>query len=147
MPKHHVLAAQSAGISRKRKQRELSRSQKARQRRGIERADVNADTLDAKVQKSIGRHKAIKSRRANWEELETKAGSDERQMKPDLVQSRDKANIFRNLDVEGEKKTSELPYAYVGAKMSLPMFSSRPVPPPKAVPPQEAAVAEVDEIS
>lgn len=53
-----------AGISKKKsKTKALTRAQKLRQQKGIERAESVMDQLETKISKSIGRAKAVNARR------------------------------------------------------------------------------------
>lgn len=61
--------AQSAGISKKKKAKQMTRQQKQRQLRALEKADVNVDKLEKKVADSKARGKRVQSRRKDWEEL------------------------------------------------------------------------------
>lgn len=100
----------------------------------------------------MGRLKTVKARRAEWEDLNSKIEGEE-QAKPVSGDVGDNTNVFRKLDVEGETKTSDLPYAYLGAKMVLPVFSGRSGPPPARAVPRPTAASPpkppeaVDEVS
>lgn len=109
-----------------------------RHRKGIERADVNADTMNVKVQKSIGRHKTIKTRRGDWVDLNEKISGEEGEAPSYTIASK---NPFSNLQLEEEENRPKrrLPYAEKGATFTLPVFSKPLANPPQ---PQE----EVDEI-
>lgn len=87
------LSPHAGGISKKKKSKPMSRQQRLRQEKGIERADANMDKLATKVTKSHKKAKNIKSRavsvdkgqqscansltltKATWEELNKLAGS------------------------------------------------------------------------
>ncbi|KKK13359.1 hypothetical protein AOCH_004698 [Aspergillus ochraceoroseus] len=63
----------NAGISKKQsKPKPKSRVQKLRQQKGIQRAEAVFDQMENKVTKSANRAKAVKSRRADWEDLNRK---------------------------------------------------------------------------
>ncbi|KAK4997310.1 hypothetical protein LTR66_003247 [Elasticomyces elasticus] len=64
-----VLAAHNAGISKKKKPKQMSRQQRLRHQKGLERADVNVGKLEKKVTKSTAKSKRIKERAAAWEDL------------------------------------------------------------------------------
>ncbi|GAB7352515.1 hypothetical protein MBLNU459_g2914t2 [Dothideomycetes sp. NU459] len=64
--------AQDAGISKKKKQKPLSRAQRARQQKAIERADRNFDVLEQNVMKSKARARRTEGRRAEWRDLNEK---------------------------------------------------------------------------
>jgi hypothetical protein len=61
--------AQSAGISKKKKTKPLSRQQKLRQQRALEKADANVSKLERKVEDSKSRAKRVQARAKDWEEL------------------------------------------------------------------------------
>ncbi|KAJ5279626.1 hypothetical protein N7478_004998 [Penicillium angulare] len=65
----------SSGIQKKQKnnQKKLSRAQRLRQQKGMDRAEAVFDQLEIKKSKSIGREKNTKARRAEWEDLNKKA--------------------------------------------------------------------------
>jgi len=67
--KPHVLAAQSAGITKKQKSKPVKRAQRLRQLKGMGRAADNLDKLELKVAKSVGKEKKTKERRKGWEEV------------------------------------------------------------------------------
>ena len=64
--------AQNAGISKKKKTKQLSRQQKLRQQRAVEKADANLDKLATKVKDSKARGRKVQARRVEWEELNEK---------------------------------------------------------------------------
>lgn len=54
----------NAGVTKKQsKPKSLSRAQRERQQKGMERAEMVTDQLEKKVNKSLGRGKAVKARR------------------------------------------------------------------------------------
>ncbi|KAK8220054.1 hypothetical protein M8818_000470 [Zalaria obscura] len=65
-PKLHTV---QDGSIKKNKQKPMSRQQRLRQQKGMERADQNLDKLVTKRAKSIVRAKRIDDRRGAWEEL------------------------------------------------------------------------------
>lgn len=66
--------AQNAGISKKKKSKQMTRQQKVRRERALERADANLDKLATKVDQSKARGRKVQARRAEWEELNGEAG-------------------------------------------------------------------------
>ncbi|KAH8705359.1 Alb1-domain-containing protein [Talaromyces proteolyticus] len=71
-PAIHAVHA-SAGISKKKsKTKAISRAQRLRQQKNIERAEAVLDQLENKVAKSAGRAKIVKARSAQWEDLNSK---------------------------------------------------------------------------
>ncbi|KAI9687775.1 MAG: hypothetical protein M1822_001855 [Bathelium mastoideum] len=65
----NVLGIRDGGITKKWKQKNLSRQQRLRQEKGIERADRNQDKLGKRVASSVEKAKRVKARRANWDDL------------------------------------------------------------------------------
>ncbi|PGH03233.1 hypothetical protein AJ79_07428 [Helicocarpus griseus UAMH5409] len=71
--KPHILSAQhNSGINKKSKPKHMTRAQKRRQEKGLERAELVMDRTEKKVAKSVGRGKTVQARRATWEELNQK---------------------------------------------------------------------------
>lgn len=66
--KHHVLSAQSAGISKK-KNTKMTRSQRVRAEKAMERAADDMDKWEAKKKKSIEKAATIKERAKLWEDV------------------------------------------------------------------------------
>ncbi|OJJ51090.1 hypothetical protein ASPZODRAFT_148450 [Penicilliopsis zonata CBS 506.65] len=63
-----------AGVSKKQlKPRNLSRAQKLRQQKSMDRAEAVMDQLETKVTKSVKREKTVKARRGDWEDTNRKA--------------------------------------------------------------------------
>ncbi|KAJ5246687.1 hypothetical protein N7468_001670 [Penicillium chermesinum] len=65
----------SSGIQKKQKKQKLSRAQRLRQQKGMERAEAVLDQLEIKKAKSITRSKIVKARRGDWEELNKKSSA------------------------------------------------------------------------
>ncbi|RAK95259.1 Alb1 domain-containing protein [Aspergillus ibericus CBS 121593] len=66
----------NAGITKKQsKSKAKTRAQRLRQQKGVERAEAVVDQMEKKVTKSVGRAKAVKARRADWEDLNRKSKS------------------------------------------------------------------------
>ncbi|SMR46038.1 unnamed protein product [Zymoseptoria tritici ST99CH_1E4] len=63
---------QGAGISKKKKTKTLTRQQRARQERGLEKAAAIGGKLEKKVADSTNRGRKVDARRADWEELNEK---------------------------------------------------------------------------
>ncbi|KAI9375239.1 Alb1-domain-containing protein [Aspergillus egyptiacus] len=64
----------NAGVSKKQsKPKAKSRAQRLRQQKGMDRAEATLDRLEKKVAKSENRAKTVKSRRADWNDLNKKA--------------------------------------------------------------------------
>ncbi|KAF2873848.1 Alb1-domain-containing protein, partial [Massariosphaeria phaeospora] len=68
-PKPHVLAAKSAGITKKSKSKPLKRQQRVRQLRAIDKAADTMDKMELKVQRSTGKDKKVRERKKGWEEV------------------------------------------------------------------------------
>ena len=64
--------AQNAGVSKKKKTKNLSHQQRLRQQRALDKADANVDKLEKKVADSKSRGKKVNARRMDWEELNEK---------------------------------------------------------------------------
>ncbi|OJI95902.1 hypothetical protein ASPVEDRAFT_48190 [Aspergillus versicolor CBS 583.65] len=75
MQRESILADRAnAGVSKKQsKPKAKSRAQRLRQQKGIDKAEAIMDQLEIKVAKSENRAKAVKSRRAEWTDLNGKA--------------------------------------------------------------------------
>ncbi|KAJ5101960.1 hypothetical protein NUU61_004182 [Penicillium alfredii] len=70
-----ILAERSnAGIQKKQsKGKRISRAQRLRQEKGMERAEAVSDQLQIKKAKSVARAKNVKARRADWEDTNQKS--------------------------------------------------------------------------
>ncbi|KAI4719981.1 hypothetical protein E4T48_03809 [Aureobasidium sp. EXF-10727] len=64
--------AHDAGISKKKKQKPMTRAQRMRKEKGLERAEANMDVLHTKKAKSFVRARRIDDRRATWEAMNDK---------------------------------------------------------------------------
>lgn len=60
---------QSAGISKRKKAKPLTRQQKVRQQRALEKADVHVNKLERKIADSKARGKKLQGRSKDWDEL------------------------------------------------------------------------------
>lgn len=60
------------GIKKRKAPKQLSRQQKLKQQRGLERADIVKDQIEVKTKKSVGKSKVIKDRAKEWEDLNAK---------------------------------------------------------------------------
>ncbi|EAW13215.1 Alb1 domain-containing protein [Aspergillus clavatus NRRL 1] len=70
IPRESILNDRvNTGVSKKQKNKPLTRAQRLRQQKGMERAEVVFDQMEKKVAKSVSRAKTVKSRRADWEAL------------------------------------------------------------------------------
>lgn len=65
----HALAAKDAGIIKKQKKSNMTRGQRLRQQKGLERAADNMDKLEIKRLKSVGKGKVVKERAKGWEDI------------------------------------------------------------------------------
>ncbi|KAF2466096.1 uncharacterized protein BDR25DRAFT_237994 [Lindgomyces ingoldianus] len=68
-PNPHVLAAHSAGITKKPKFKQLKRQQRIRHQKGLERAADVLDKRELKVQKSVGKERKVRDRKKGWEDV------------------------------------------------------------------------------
>lgn len=64
--------AQNAGIQKKQKKKQLTRAQKLRQQKGLDRAEADLDKLEKKVVESKKRAARIQNRAVDWEDLDHK---------------------------------------------------------------------------
>jgi hypothetical protein len=67
--KTHALAAQNAGIQKRGKKGHMTRAQRLRHQKGLERGADNLDKMQVKVVKSLGKEKNIKERSKGWEDV------------------------------------------------------------------------------
>ncbi|KAF2023526.1 hypothetical protein EK21DRAFT_105240 [Setomelanomma holmii] len=67
--KHHALAAQNAGIQKKAKKGNMTRAQRLRHQKGLERAAAVLDKRQVKVVKSLDKEKVVKERSKGWEDV------------------------------------------------------------------------------
>lgn len=65
-------SAQNTGISKRKTPKQLSRQQKVRQQKALEKADIAIDKLMKKVADSNARDKKAQGRRKDWDELNQK---------------------------------------------------------------------------
>ncbi|EDN05891.1 Alb1 superfamily domain-containing protein [Histoplasma capsulatum] len=72
--KPHILSAQhNAGITKKSKSKQITRAQRKRQEKGLERAELIMDRTEKKIAKSMGKAKVVKERRSTWDDMNRKA--------------------------------------------------------------------------
>lgn len=76
--KPHALAAQNAGIQKKQKKGNMTRAQRLRHQKGLERAADVLDKREVKVVKSLGKEKNIKERSKGWEDVNGEGGKKKR---------------------------------------------------------------------
>jgi hypothetical protein len=67
----HALAAKDAGIQKKQKKGNMTRAQRVRYQKGLERAEENMDKLELKRMKSVGKVTVVKERAKGWEDVNT----------------------------------------------------------------------------
>ncbi|KAH5443326.1 hypothetical protein HBI52_037420 [Parastagonospora nodorum] len=67
--KPHALAAQNGGIQKKQKKGNMTRAQRLRHQKGLERAADVMDKRQVKVVKSLGKERNIKERSKGWEDV------------------------------------------------------------------------------
>ncbi|KAH7083611.1 Alb1-domain-containing protein [Paraphoma chrysanthemicola] len=67
--KLHALSAQNAGIQKKAKKSTMTRAQRLRHQKGLERAAAVLDKRQVKVVKSLDKEKTVKERSKGWEDV------------------------------------------------------------------------------
>ncbi|KAH7067623.1 Alb1-domain-containing protein [Paraphoma chrysanthemicola] len=67
--KPHALSAQNAGIQKKAKKSTMTRAQRLRHQKGLERAAAVLDKRHVKVVKSLDKEKTVKERSKGWEDV------------------------------------------------------------------------------
>ncbi|OAL46433.1 hypothetical protein IQ07DRAFT_574297 [Pyrenochaeta sp. DS3sAY3a] len=92
----HALAAKDAGIQKKQKKNNMTRAQRLRQQKTLERAEENMDKLQVKRGKSFGKEKIVKDRAKGWEDV----NGDGRKKKK-------AANGFEAIEDEAKKEDRE----------------------------------------
>jgi hypothetical protein len=65
----------NSGVSKRKKKTEMSRNQKLRAQKAMEKADILADRMEIKVKRSEGKSKVIQSRSKEWTDVNAKAES------------------------------------------------------------------------
>ncbi|KAJ5832459.1 hypothetical protein N7474_000770 [Penicillium riverlandense] len=65
--------ANSGVQKRQKKGKNISKAQRLRQQKGMERAEAVVDQMEVKLAKSVNRQKTINSRRADWEDTNRKS--------------------------------------------------------------------------
>ncbi|KAL5115502.1 hypothetical protein ACEQ8H_006565 [Pleosporales sp. CAS-2024a] len=65
----HALAAQNAGVQKRQKKGTMTRAQRLRHQKGLERAADVLDKRHVKVVKSLGKERIIKERSKGWEDV------------------------------------------------------------------------------
>lgn len=70
---------QNAGVTKRKKAKQLTRQQKVRQQRALEKADAVVDKLDRKVANSKARSKKVQARAKDWDELNEEFGKKSKQ--------------------------------------------------------------------
>lgn len=93
--KHHALAAQNAGIQKKTKKGNMTRAQRLRHQKGLERAADVIDKRHVKVVKSLDKEKTVKERSKGWEDV----NGDGKKKKS--------ANAFEELDADAQQTREE----------------------------------------
>jgi hypothetical protein len=68
-PHVHIFAAQPSGGIRKKKTKALTRHQKQRQAKGLERADIVNAKIEVRVEKGEEKVKQVKERKKEWNRL------------------------------------------------------------------------------
>ncbi|KAF1938493.1 hypothetical protein EJ02DRAFT_383596 [Clathrospora elynae] len=92
----HALKAKDAGIQKKQKKGTMTRAQRLRYQKGLERGEENMDQLELKRMKSVGREKKIKERAKGWEDVNG-----------DGLKKTKKGNAFEELEAEEKRGEKE----------------------------------------
>jgi hypothetical protein len=80
-------------MKKKAKAKPLTRGQRVRLARGIEKAEAVLSKTEKKVEKSLGRGKVIKERSSNWEDFNEKIEGDKRPKKSGKIASGDAMEV------------------------------------------------------
>ncbi|EEP80187.1 predicted protein [Uncinocarpus reesii 1704] len=110
-----VLNAQHDSAVSKKKQKRQTRSQRLRQEKGLERAEVVMDKTEKKLAKSVHKGKVVKARKSTWDDL-NKRGKNAYKILEDQVDAMDTDD-----------------------KEARPKQSKQPGPPPSSVLPAPSA--------
>ncbi|MCJ1474813.1 hypothetical protein MMC13_003473 [Lambiella insularis] len=98
-----------AGVTkRKGKGKPLSRQQRLRQEKGIERAEVVIDKKERKVERSTVRGKAVNERSSTWDELNGKIQEKTSKPKPNNIKDDEWEDEVEGMDVEAEAEAGNL---------------------------------------
>lgn len=104
-----VLAARpGSGVQKKKKQKPMKRGQRARQEKGLARAEIVMDRLERKKVSSQDKLKKVRSRRAIWDEINGEA-KEERRKAPKFLElvdgNEDQENEeWEDVDEQGDKE-------------------------------------------
>ncbi|KAF2825545.1 hypothetical protein CC86DRAFT_323988 [Ophiobolus disseminans] len=98
--KPHALAAQNAGIQKKSKKGNMTRAQRLRHQKGLERAADNLDKMQVKVVKSLGKELKVKERAKGWEDVNDEGVKKKKTKKSAAVDDMDN-------DTEAKRKERE----------------------------------------
>ncbi|KAI5239068.1 hypothetical protein E4T42_08806 [Aureobasidium subglaciale] len=72
-PAEYHSGAHDAGVSKKKRSKPLTRAQRVRKEKGLERGEANLDVLHTKKAKSFVRARRIDDRRVDWATMNEKA--------------------------------------------------------------------------
>ncbi|KAF5855512.1 hypothetical protein ETB97_009089 [Aspergillus alliaceus] len=104
----------NAGVIKKQsKPKAMTRAQRLRQQKGIERAENILGQLDKKVEKSVGRAKIVKSRRGDWEDLNRKSTTTLFQNLNDEAEDNDDDDAMVDASVPSKKAKTQSQPIYV----------------------------------
>ncbi len=87
-------ARQNAGITKKKKAKPMKRGQRARQERGLVKAEMVMDRMEKKVAGAQSREKKRRERRALWEEVNDASKEEQRKMP--------KLNVLESVEGPGD---------------------------------------------
>ncbi|PYH49547.1 Alb1 domain-containing protein [Aspergillus saccharolyticus JOP 1030-1] len=102
----------NAGVSKKKsKSKPLTKAQRARQQKGVERAEAVMDQLESKVNRSISRAKVVKARRGEWEDLNRKVSKTMFQALADEADDADDAMMDDSAPAKKSKPATQSTFA------------------------------------
>jgi len=138
-----VLGVHDSGIKKKRG-KQMTRQQRLRQQKGMERADAVQHKMEKKVEDSVVRSKKIKDRAAAWEELNEKATAEVTKPKQKVARVVEfETSAGSKEPVQDQQKTIEAVLEEVaGSKDDIPAVDA----PTDKTPADEPAVATMDEV-
>ncbi|KAF2767640.1 hypothetical protein EJ03DRAFT_352850 [Teratosphaeria nubilosa] len=111
--------AQSAGIQKKKKTKQLSRQQKERREKALEKADVIVGKHEKKVADSKRRGKKVQARSADWEELNGKSSEVGKKVPEAADEAKMEDAPLPDLEQPLVVTTADQVYAAAGVQVSL----------------------------
>nr|POF13737.1 hypothetical protein CFP56_02761 [Quercus suber] len=136
--------AQNAGISKKKKTKQLTRQQRERHEKGLANAERNLDKHEKKVAGSKARARRVDERRAAWEDLNTKfTEADEAEAKK-ISKAVKAGSVVQTPLSNVEASAAALPTDVVEMTGATPHAAANQTEQSTAIP---AAEEEIDEIT